>query len=80
MGHLPRHSRRLAHRGRNRPNPAPSWRTPRRRGAAITLVATSSRYAKSIRAIEEVTGLDFMPDGEAEVEVLENAPAETDPW
>ncbi len=39
-----------------------------------------SRYARTIREIEAVTGLDFMPDGGTEAETLEVAPAVVDRW
>lgn len=39
-----------------------------------------SRYAKSIREIEVVTGLDFMPGSGADADALELAPAVVDHW
>lgn len=39
-----------------------------------------SKYATSIRGIEKVTGLDFLPDGGAEADALENAPSVVDRW
>lgn len=44
------------------------------------LSGPTSRYAQSIRTIEQATGLDFMPDGAAHVESLELAPAVVEPW
>lgn len=44
------------------------------------LMGPASRYATSIRDIEKVTGLDFMPDGGAEAERLETESAVIVPW
>ena len=44
------------------------------------LAGPSSRYAKPIRVIEQITGLDFMPDGGAEAEAMELAPAVINSW
>jgi endonuclease G len=39
-----------------------------------------TRYATTLRAIEDATGLDFMPDGGATADALELAPPVSDPW
>jgi DNA/RNA endonuclease G (NUC1) len=44
------------------------------------LTGPASRYAATIRQIEELTGLDFMPDGGVEADTLETAAAVRDPW
>ena len=44
------------------------------------LTGPATRYAATIRQIEALTGLDFMPEGGAEVDVLETAAAVRDPW
>ena len=44
------------------------------------LPGPASKYATSIRDIEKVTGLDFMPDGGVEEEKLETQPTAVEPW
>ncbi|GEM_PF-2677702 len=44
------------------------------------LSGPTGRYARSVRAIEEATGLDFMPGWGADADALELAPAATNAW
>jgi DNA/RNA endonuclease G (NUC1) len=45
-----------------------------------SLTGPTSRYAATIRQIEHLTGLDFMPEGGAEINTLETAAAVREPW
>ncbi len=46
----------------------------------LGLPGPPSRYARTIREIESVTGLDFMPQGGPAVDALELAPAVRESW